>query len=118
MDVPVRFYPGGTDPLPAGNHPGDLVVDGPDVGGGGGQVDPGRVAGDLGIPYKTLERWRSLYRTERTLAPPNVVSSTGTPTSRERELERRLAHVERERDILKKALAICSRDPELRNGSK
>ncbi len=75
------------------------------------------VAGDLGIPYKTLERWRAKYRRDRTLPAPKAPPA-GAPTSRERELERQLAYVERERDILKKALAICSRDPELRNGSK
>jgi transposase-like protein len=78
------------------------------------------VAGDLGIPYKTLERWRGKYRTDRIISSPStpqVTNPAGQPTSRERELERRLAHAERERDILKKALAICSRDPELRNGS-
>ena len=64
------------------------------------------VAGDLGIPYKTLERWRGKYRRERTmLTPPPTASATrlaAQPTSRERELERQLAYVERERDILKK----------------
>ena len=76
------------------------------------------VAGDLGIPYKTLERWRSKYRSDRMLPPPKAPTLQSPPGSRERELERQLAYVERERDILKKALAICSRDPELRNGSK
>lgn len=76
------------------------------------------VAGDLGIPYKTLERWRAKYRRDRTLpAPKAPTAQADQSSSRERELERRLAYVERERDILKKALAICSRDPELRNGS-
>jgi transposase len=73
------------------------------------------VAGDLGIPYKTLERWRAKYRHDRTMPAPKAPTGQA---SRERELERRLAYVERERDILKKALAICSRDPELRNASK
>jgi transposase-like protein len=76
------------------------------------------VAGDLAIPYKTLERWRAKYRRDRMLpAPKAPATQAGQPSSRERELEKRLAYVERERDILKKALAICSRDPELRNGS-
>ena len=38
--------------------------------------------------------------------------------ARVRELESELHRVERERDILKKALAICSKDPELRSGSR
>jgi transposase len=65
------------------------------------------VASDLGLPYKTLERWKAKYRRERTL--PGKARSQ--PEDRVLEqLRRKLAHVERERDILKKALAICSRE--------
>jgi transposase len=65
------------------------------------------IASDLGLPYKTLERWKAKYRRERTL--PGKASSR--PTDKEvDQLRRKLAHVERERDILKKALAICSRE--------
>jgi transposase len=76
------------------------------------------IAGDLGIPYKTLERWKHQMRghnrkPQKDNAPP--------PDPRElelRQLRKELADTKLERDILKKALAICSRDPELRNGSK
>ncbi len=71
------------------------------------------VAGELGIPYKTLERWKTLYA-------PRAGETAAAATSRGKsvdqlaaELEqatRKLAYVEREREILKKALAICSRD--------
>ncbi len=55
------------------------------------------VAGDLGIPYKTLERWRAQYRQERTIPAPKAPSPpAGQPSSRERELERQLAYVERD----------------------
>src|SRR5687767_1675691 len=65
------------------------------------------VAGDLGLPYKTLERWKAKYRRERTLTGKPSLQ----PADKEVEqLRRKLAHVERERDILKKALAICSRE--------
>jgi transposase len=65
------------------------------------------VASDLGVPYKTLERWKARYRRERTLTG----KSPSQPADRQMEqLRRKLAHVERERDILKKALAICSRE--------
>jgi transposase-like protein len=33
-----------------------------------------------------------------------------------KELRRKLANAEMDRDILKKALAICSRDPDLKRG--
>ncbi len=70
------------------------------------------VAGDLGIPYKTLERWRAKFRSPGGAAAK--VERTSQLASSElaelKELRRRLAHTERERDILKKALAICSRE--------
>lgn len=76
------------------------------------------IAGDLGIPYKTLERWKHQMRGHN-LKPPQ--GSAAPPDPRELELKqlrKKLADTELERDILKKALAICSRDPELRNGSR
>ena len=66
------------------------------------------VAGDLGIPYKTLERWKSLYR--RRPDKPLTGSSLDPVAAENTHLKRKLAYVERERDILKKALAICSRE--------
>jgi transposase len=66
------------------------------------------VANDLGIPYKTLERWKS----QVCVRGASQALSGGDAQELQR-LRRQLAHVERERDILKKALAICSRDPSL-----
>ena len=76
------------------------------------------VAGDLGIPYKTLERWRAKFRSPCAASPkpeksPQLASSEQAEL---KELRRRLAHTERERDILKKALAICSREEKERGG--
>lgn len=77
------------------------------------------VAGDLGIPYKTLERWRALYRRRdgQPAAPGEKSPSLAQAELAElKELRRRLNHTERERDILKKALAICSREDKDRGG--
>ena len=61
------------------------------------------VACDLGIPYKTLESWH-LQMGSGPRKPP------ADPHAAElARLRRQLAEVEMERDILKKALAICSR---------
>ncbi len=74
------------------------------------------ISGDLGIPYKTLERWRGLHR--RGIIKPSGAPGPGAdPASAElKELRRKLANAEMDRDILKKALAICSRDPDLKRG--
>ncbi len=75
------------------------------------------VSGDLGIPYKTLERWRTLYR-RGMLTASGAPGPVADPAAIElKELRRRLANAEMDRDILKKALAICSRDPDLKRGS-
>jgi len=79
-----------------------------------------QIAGELGIPYKTLERWKTQYAPKKASSSA-VVDRSKSSDQLAAELEqarRKLAYVEREREILKKALAICSRDPELRNGSK
>lgn len=76
------------------------------------------IAGDLGIPYKTLERWRYQMRGRNRNAPRD---NGPPPDPRElelRQLRKQLADTQLERDILKKALAICSKDPELRSGLK
>lgn len=64
------------------------------------------VAGDLGIPYKTLERWRQQLRKRGGALPP-LDDAQAQELAR---LRKRLADTEMERDILKKALAICSRE--------
>ncbi len=78
------------------------------------------IAGELGIPYKTLERWKTQYAPRKASSPGVADRSKGTAqlAAELEQARRKLAYVERERDILKKALAICSRDPELRSASK
>ena len=75
------------------------------------------IAGDLGIPYKTLERWRSQMRGNNRKPAKDGLP----PDARDLELKqlrKELADTRLERDVLKKALAICSKDPELRNASR
>ncbi len=74
------------------------------------------ISGDLGIPYKTLERWRGLHR-RGIIKPSGAPGPEADPASAElKELRRKLANAEMDRDILKKALAICSRAPDLKRG--
>lgn len=75
------------------------------------------VARDLGVSPDTLRSWRQ--KQERR---PVSGSVTGPelPSDVQREnqrLRRELAYTQRQRDILKKALAICSAQPELLDDS-
>lgn len=79
------------------------------------------VASDLGIPYKTLERWRYKFRHRDGSGRPAKADKSPELAQCElaelKELRRKLAYTERERDILKKALAICSREEKNRSDS-
>ena len=71
------------------------------------------VARDLGVSVDTLRAWR-----QPQTSPPDTgpVVTTGKPSELEREnqrLRRELAYTQRQREILKKALAICSEQPGL-----
>lgn len=71
------------------------------------------VARDLGVSVDTLRSWRQKQERQPVTGP---VAATGTPGDLEREnqrLRRELAYTQRQREILKKALAICSAQPEL-----
>jgi transposase len=75
------------------------------------------VARDLGVCVETLRAWKKQHTAKPELG---AVSTTATPTDLEREnqqLRRELAYTQRQREILKKALAICSAQPELLDGS-
>jgi len=75
------------------------------------------VARDLGICVETLRAWKK-QQTAKPDAP--AVSSVAPPSDLEREnqrLRRELAYTQRQREILKKALAICSAQPELLDDS-
>jgi transposase len=73
------------------------------------------IAGDLGIPYKTLERWK--YQLRGRNRKPSTQKAPDPVALENEELRRRLAKVELERDILKKALAICSRETSAKDRS-
>ena len=75
------------------------------------------VARDLGICVETLREWKKQHTAKSDAA---TVPSAATPSDVEREnqrLRRELAYTQRQREILKKALAICSAQPELLDGS-
>ena len=68
------------------------------------------VSRDLGMPEKTLKNWRARNKQQvqgalKFTAPCDLQQQVV-------ELQRKLEHVELQRDILKKALAICSSESE------
>ena len=67
------------------------------------------VAHDLGIDVKLLYRWRGRYRNHGEQAFPGSGQLT-EPDEELRRLRRELETVQQERDILKKALAIFSKE--------
>jgi transposase len=73
------------------------------------------IAGDLGIPYKTLERWK--YQLRGRNRKPSTLKPSDPVELENEQLRRRLAKAEQERDILKKALAICSREANAKDRS-
>jgi len=71
------------------------------------------VARDLGVSVDTLRAWRHQQTPQPAPAPG---AAAGKPSELEREnqrLRRELAYTQRQREILKKALAICSEQPGL-----
>ena len=82
-------------------------------------LDQGRsqreVASNLGINANMLRRWVREYRDNT----EHVFPGNGNPNDRDdkiRQLEKRLADAEMERDILKKAVAIFSKPPQRNTG--
>lgn len=72
------------------------------------------VARDLGISADTLRDWKQqqeLKSGAATVARPE--ETAGNLEKENQRLRRELAYVQRQREILKKALAICSAQPEL-----
>ena len=69
------------------------------------------VARNLGIRVELLYRWKSEYLSSRAEAFPGTGHLADPEEERIRKLERELAGVTEERDILKKALAIFSKTP-------
>ncbi|MAT38566.1 MAG: hypothetical protein CL946_03060 [Ectothiorhodospiraceae bacterium] len=66
------------------------------------------VARDLGIPENNLWRWREKYEVKGD-AVIEKTSAISPEQERIKELERELAKVREERDILKKTIGIFSR---------
>jgi transposase-like protein len=73
------------------------------------------IAEQLGIPYKTLEGWK--YRMRGCNRKPSSAKPADPLALENEQLRRKLAKTELERDILKKALAICSRETKDSGGS-
>lgn len=70
---------------------------------------PKEIAADLGIEANMLHRWKREYLISQDHAFPGK-GKLGDPEKRElRDLQKQLRDVEEERDILKKALAIFSK---------
>ena len=69
------------------------------------------VARNLGIRVELLYRWKNEYVSSRADAFPGTGHLADPEDERMRKVERELASVTEERDILKKALAIFSRTP-------
>lgn len=70
---------------------------------------PKEIAADLGIDANMLHRWKREYFTSQEQAFPGK-GKLGDPKERElRDLQKQLRDVKEERDILKKALAIFSK---------
>jgi transposase len=69
------------------------------------------LARNLGIRVELLYRWKNEYVSHRADAFPGPGHLTDPEEERIRQLERELASVTEEREILKKALAIFSKTP-------
>ncbi len=69
------------------------------------------VARNLGIRPELLYRWKNEYINNRPQSFPGTGHLADPEEERMRKLERELAGVTEERDILKKALAIFSKTP-------
>lgn len=68
-----------------------------------------QLARELGISDCSLGQWKRLYGKEAAQAGADAASQA--QGQRIKELERELARVSRQRDILKKALAILGQEP-------
>ena len=66
------------------------------------------MARDLGVSHWSLSRWVKDLQRDRDLSEPKTLSAE-TPEQRElRRLRQQVVYLERQRDILKKALGILS----------
>ena len=75
------------------------------------------VARDLGISVDSLRAWRQQQARQPATEALAPVAAPGDLERENQRLRRELAYTQRQREILKKALAICSTQPELLDGS-
>ena len=75
------------------------------------------VARDLGVSVDTLRSWRQKQEPQPVTGPVAVPETPGDWERENQRLRRELAYTQRQREILKKALPICSAQPELLDGS-
>ena len=70
------------------------------------------IAADLGIRPELLYRWKSEYQAQQQASFPGSGHLKDPEAERLRKLEREFQSVKEDRDILKKALAVFSRNPQ------
>lgn len=77
------------------------------------------IAEDLGVAVQNLYRWKyELHKDPDSCFPGSGTKHFDDPREEEiYKLKKELESVSQERDILKKAIAIFSREPHLRKGS-
>jgi transposase len=75
------------------------------------------VARDLGICVETLRDWKQQQQEKKPAGPAVSPGTSGDLERENQRLRRELAYTQRQREILKKALAICSAQPELLDDS-
>ncbi len=71
------------------------------------------VAGDLGICVETLRTWKQQQEQKPDVGVVASAKTAGDLEGENQRLRRELAYTQRQREILKKALAICSEQPGL-----
>ena len=69
------------------------------------------IAHNLGIPREVLYRWKRVYVQNKDHSFPGAGHLKSPREEEIRKLQRELKDVKEERDILKKAMAIFSRNP-------
>ena len=71
-----------------------------------------QVARELGVPHWTLREWKNKHLEQDGKVVQNIGSVTAADLQKENlRLRRELEYAQRQRDILKKALGICSEEP-------
>lgn len=75
------------------------------------------VARDLGISVETLRAWKQQQEQKPDIGAVAPTNTTGDLERDNQRLRRELAYTQRQREILKKALAICSAQPDLHGDS-